>query len=232
MKANKEKLELYIHVLDILLLCFAVIVAFGVTGEYLFQLSSFGRFTAIGVDGEAVLGFLSFLFSRRLRAIQDIEIAALRRDVAEANRLAEQDRLARIKIEERLAPRRVIGRDKQHVIALLRSSGHRIIDIVKYKNDAEVATLVHDISEVLTESGWTPTLYEPASSEPIVGITVEIDPQNPPTLQAGTALVSTLSIAGLSASGPNSSLPRNNALTAPPGTRPATAAVRLTIGRK
>lgn len=232
MKSNKEKLESYIHVLDILLLCFAVIVAFGVTGEYLFHLSSFGRFTAIGVDGEAVLGFLSFLFNRRLRAIQDIEIASLKRDLAEANRLAEQDRLARARIELRLAPRNITEQDRQAMIPLLRPFRERIIDIIKCANDAEVDELTFQISRVLTDSGWKPSEYTPDSGRPLQGIRVEVDSKNPQNSEAGKALVSALSITEFSVDGPDSFSPSQLKLNPLSGTQPPGASVRLTIGRK
>ena len=49
-----------------------------------------------------MLGFVTFVLNYRLRIIQDTEIASLKRDVAEAQHLTEQERLARMKIEERM----------------------------------------------------------------------------------------------------------------------------------
>ena len=233
-KTTQEKLEARIKVLEILMLVFAVFVAIGVTGEVLLPSSGFARFTAIGVDGEAVLGFVTFMLNYRLRTIQDAENASLKRDVAEAQRLTEQERLARMKIEERLAPRHIAEPDRQGVIAALRphASAGRLIDIIKCRNDAEVDALTHQLSGVLTDAGWKPTVYGPNSDEPLLGITVEVNPQSPPSIQAATALISALTIAGLSAGGPDFSLPRQHIAIPPPGTRPADAAVRLTIGRK
>jgi hypothetical protein len=210
------------------------IVGVGVTGEVFLPSSGFARFTAIGVDGEAVLGFVTFVLNYRLRTIQDTEIASLRRDVAEAQRLTEQERLARVKIEERLAPRHVAEADRLAVISALRphASAGRLIDIIKYPNDAEVDALTHQLSGILTDAGWKPTIYGSGSDEPLLGLTVEVNPQNTQSVQAGTALISALTIAGLSAAGPDCSLPRRHISNPPPGTRPADAAVRLSIGRK
>jgi hypothetical protein len=72
------------------------------------------------VDGEAVLGFVTFVLNYRLRIIQDTEIASLKRDVAEAQHLTEQERLARMKIEERMAPRHIAEADLHGVIAAMR----------------------------------------------------------------------------------------------------------------
>jgi hypothetical protein len=233
-KTNKEKPEARIKVLEILMLVFAVIVGVGVTGEVFLPSSGFARFTAIGVDGEAMLGFVTFVLNYRLRTIQDTEITSLRRDVVEAQRLTEQERLARMKIEERLAPRHFADANRQGAIAALRphASAGRLIDIIKCPNDAEVDALTHQLSGVLTDAGWKPTVYGPNSDEPLVGLTVEVNPQSPPSIQAGTALISALTIAGLSAAAPVASLPRRHIASPPPGTRPADAAVRLTIGRK
>jgi hypothetical protein len=233
-KTTKEKIESRIKVLEILLMIFAAFVGIGVTGEVFSRSIIFGRFTAVGVDGEAVLGFVTFLLNYRLRTIQDAENASLKRDVAEAQRLTEQERLARMKIEERLAPRHIGEGERQRMIAALRphASSGRLVDIIKCPNDAEVDALTHQLSRLLTDAGWNPTVYSPGSDEPLLGIMVEVNPQNTPSVQAGTALISALAIAGLSAGGPEFSLPRRGALNPSPGTRPADALVRITIGRK
>jgi hypothetical protein len=233
-KTVKDKLEACIKVLGILMLIFAVFVGIGVTGEIFSRSLVFGRFTAVGVDGEAALGFVTFLLNYRLRTIQDTEIALLKSDVAEAQRLTEQERLARMKIEERLAPRHIAEDDRQRMIAALRphATAGRLVDIIKCPNDAEVDALTHRLSGVLTDAGWKPTVFAPGSDEPLLGITVEVRPQSPPSVQAGTALISALAIAGLGAGGPEFSLPRRGISNPPPGTRPADALVRITIGRK
>jgi hypothetical protein len=233
-KTTKDKLESRIDILDILLLVFAALVAVGVTGEYVYGYSRFGQLTAVGVGGEAVLGFLNFLQNRRLRGLQELEIVSLKRDVAESNRLAEQDRLARMKIEERLAPRQLTEKNRDAIIPLLRqfADAGRLVDIIKYPNDAEVDALTYQVLQVLRDAAWKPTVYGPASSKPMSGIVVEFDPKNPSTRNAATALHSALTDAGLNPKGPNPSLPRHEAFTAPPGTPPAGASIRLTIGSK
>jgi hypothetical protein len=231
---NKDQLEKYIGILDILLLCFAGVVAIGVTGEYFFHLPRFGRWTALGVDGEAVLGFVSFLQNRRLRTLQEGETALLRRDVAEANRSAEQEKLARVRIEERLARRHLTDDNLKTIIAALRplADAGRLIDVVKYPNDSEVAELAYQLTRVLKDAGWNPAEYGLDATEPISGILIEIDGSNPPTRVAANTLVSALSAAGLSVAGPASTLPRTAGLSVPIGTRPVGGAIRVTIGGK
>ena len=63
-----------------------------------------------------MLGFVTFVLNYRLRIIQDTEIASLKRDVAEAQHLTEQERLARtkntrMKIEAWMAPRHIAEAD-------------------------------------------------------------------------------------------------------------------------
>ncbi|MGD0793910.1 MAG: hypothetical protein ABR920_19260 [Terriglobales bacterium] len=217
---SKERLEAWLKVLDILLIAFGIFVAVGVTGEDVFGWPRFGVVVAIGVTAEAVLSFLHVRKSHQLQAIQESEIASIKRDAAEANRLAEQDRLARVKIEERLAPRFLTEKDQSSAVAALKPFASRLVDIVKYPDDAEVSELARQISGVLTDAGWKPAVS--VSGEPLTGIVVEIDPKNPPNLTAGQALVTALSGAGLNVKGPVPSLH-----TAPTG-----GSVRVTVGRK
>jgi hypothetical protein len=116
-----------------------------------------------------------------LRIIQDTEIASLKRDVAEAQHLTEQERLARMKIEELMAPRHIAEADRHGVIAavLPHASAGRLIDIIKCPNDAEVDALTHQLCGVLTDSGWKPTVHSPDSDEPLLGLMVEVNPKNP-----------------------------------------------------
>lgn len=227
---NKEQLEKCIGILEVLLLCFAGLVAVGVTGEYFFHLPSFGWLTALGVDGEAVLGFLSLLLNRSLRTLQEREIALLRRDVAESNRLAEQERLARVRIEARLARRHLTGDDLRTLVAGLQPLANRIclIDIVKYPDDSEVTDLFSQLLQVFKDAGWKPTESSLDQNEQISGILIEFDGNQPPAKDAANTLASALSAAGLSVGGPVSTPPRNAGGV---GSRLG-AAIRVTIGPK
>ena len=195
---------------DILMLLFAGLVAIGVTGEVFAPSQGFGRFAAAGVDGEALLGFASFLLNRRLRALQDLEIAALGRDLAEARRSTEQERLARVKLEERLAPRYITEENQHRVVAVLRPEAMtgRLVDLIKCPNDAEVDALVRQLFGLLTEAGWKPAVYTASSDDPFLGITVWVNPNNAPSIRAGKVLISAMAIAGLSAMGPDLTLPK------------------------
>jgi hypothetical protein len=136
-------------------------------------------------------------------------------------------------VSQVVEPSQVFGRltekSRKAMIAALKpfAVSGRLIDIVKYANDSEVADLAYQLSAVLRDAGWKPTEYMRSSYEPLSGLLIEIDPKNPPTRAAADALLSALSAAGLSARGPVLSLSHDIGLTEPPG---AGAAIRLTIG--
>jgi pyrimidine deaminase RibD-like protein len=125
--------------------------------------------------------------------------------------LAQQDKSARV----------IIEKDRQSVIATLKPFAPRLVDIVKSPDDAEVSELALQLSTILTDSGWKPTILTSSLGEPLSGIVVEIDPKNPPNLTAGNVLVSAFSSARLSVEGPNQSL--RTPLTG--------ASVRIVVGR-
>ena len=221
---EKERLQATLRLLDNLLIAFGVVVAVGLIGEE-FGLPRFGVAVAVGVTAEAILTFLHVLKSRQLETMQELEIATIKRDAAEANRLAEQDRLARVKIEERLAPRLIADSDRQNIVDALKhfAGAGRMVDVLKHPDDAEVSGLTRQLLGILIDSGWKPTMLPDAPIKPLSGIAVEVAPNNSAAnLDAGKALVSTFSKAGLKVNGPSDTL----RLT------PTGAAIRITVGQK
>jgi pyrimidine deaminase RibD-like protein len=124
---------------------------------------------------------------------------------------------------------RLTEESRKEMIAALRpfALSGRIIDLVKYADDTAVADLAYQLSAVPRDAGWKPTEYTRTSYEPLSGLLMEIDPKNAITRAAADALLSALSDAGLSVSGPVPSLPHDIGFGAPSG---AGAAIRLTIG--
>ena len=80
-----------------------------------FWLLIFGVIVVMGVGGESIFGIRHWWNSRKLQAIEDLEstaqqaqvaglnaeIARLSNETAEANARAEQDRLARVKLDQK-----------------------------------------------------------------------------------------------------------------------------------
>jgi hypothetical protein len=221
---DKERLQATLRLLDNLLIAFGVVVAAGLIGEE-FRFPHFGSAVTIGVTAEAILTFLHVRKSRHLEVMQELEITAIKRDAAEANRLAEQDRLARVQIEERLAPRLITDTDRQKIVEVLKrfANAGRMVDMIKYPDDAEVSRLTHQLFRVLTDSGWKPRMLPDAPVDSFSGITVEVAQNNlAGSLEAAKSLVSSFSTAGLNVNGPSGTL----RLT------PTGAAIRITVGQK
>jgi len=221
---EKERLQATLRLLDNLLIAFGVVVAVGLIGEE-FGLPRFGVAVAVGVTAEAILTFLHVLKSRQLETMQELEIATIKRDAAEANRLAEQDRLARVKIEERLAPRLIADSDRQNIVDALKhfAGAGRMVDVLKHPDDAEVSGLTRQLLGILIDSGWKPKMLPDAPTKLLSGIAVEVAQNNPAAnSEVGKALVSVFVKAGLKVNGPSDTL----RLT------PTGAAIRITVGQK
>jgi hypothetical protein len=114
---NKRRLESHQDVLTWWLDGFTALVVLGLIIEYLPDLvKAFhpphlvgGLLITVGVAGELVIGVLSSRTETKVREINDSIIANIRADAAaaeeraaEANRIAEEERLARVRIEQRL----------------------------------------------------------------------------------------------------------------------------------
>jgi len=160
---NKAALEASLSTLDTLIQVFAVLVA-------------------IGIMGEVGFGVRHWVLNRRLHVIQHAEdlnqeetISGLKKDAAlaleraakaeenlgeakrqaaEANRIAEQERLERIKIEERLASRRISKSKKEEIVKLLTPFAGARITLQKIGDD-EATEFANDLISVLKESHWT-----------------------------------------------------------------------------
>jgi hypothetical protein len=159
---NKEELEALLRTLDLWVIGFGILVAIGVTGE-------------------AVVGFMHFRKSselQRLQAAENLaqqhEIERLRKEseairsdtakalervanaeqqAAESNRIAEQERLARLQIEERLAPRHVSSDQaktlKQELLNLV---GHKIT-VTTAALQPEIVEYAQQIARALRAAG-------------------------------------------------------------------------------
>jgi uncharacterized membrane protein len=101
---------------------------------------------AIGVAGEFLGDYLARPFQRRIDAAREAGVAQLTKDsqqaqariaeaqanvadaqakAAQANRIAEEERLARIKIEQRMAPRTLTIEQRQRVIDTIKPFGRQ-----------------------------------------------------------------------------------------------------------
>lgn len=131
----------------------------------------FGIIVVIGVAGESFFGIRHWWNSRKLKVLQDqenaeqaAEIARLHsvtaealKQAADANRTAEEERLARIKIEEKLAWRRIDAAEHDRIVSALKPHGGAAVEVLKL-GDIEAATFADDLIEALRDSGWLVTV--------------------------------------------------------------------------
>jgi hypothetical protein len=90
------------------------------------------------------------------------DIAQARKDAAEANRTAEQERLARIRIEEEFARRRLPQDQHSEIGSRLKRFAGDTASVWFNQGDSEGCTFASDIVSVLPEAQWS--LVGPPSS--------------------------------------------------------------------
>lgn len=100
----------------------------------------------------------SFEISRQsfeLRIQEAVTEAALANArAAEANEKTEQERLARIKIEQSLLPRLITDAIRQNISEKLTQLSSRRLDIIIFSDESEAIRFAEDIYGAFTNAGW------------------------------------------------------------------------------
>lgn len=78
---------------------------------------------------------------------------------AEANKIAEGERLARLKLEARVAPRRIRGEQRQKMVAVLSAARPSGVAIVSRLLDSEGLDFAEDIAAAFKASNWQAPSY-------------------------------------------------------------------------
>jgi hypothetical protein len=147
----------------------AVVVLVGIVGEYVAPFVSalprIGLFASLravwpgvlitaGIAGEILFSMLVASVEGRLQSIQAQRTAEALREAANANLLAEQERLARAKIEERIAFRTLTPEQQHELANVLRiHSGQKFIPYcVTVTPDVEI--VCRWLMDVLKNAGW------------------------------------------------------------------------------
>jgi hypothetical protein len=127
----------------------------------------FGIIVVIGVAGESFFGIRHWWNSRKLQKIQEQESDALHAEIArlgketadanaraaEANRIAEEERLARLKLEEKIAPRRLTSAEISKLARLLEPFAGSSLSIhVTAASGLEGTNLANDILAALNRA--------------------------------------------------------------------------------
>jgi len=177
----------------------------------------FTLLVVLGVGGELFVHLKQSRANKKLIAIQhaeaetqQAEIARLNKDAeafkldvakaneraSEANRIAEQERLARLKIEERLAPRSLTKAQAEKLTAALLPFQGQKIEIVEYGLSREASSLSKQIQAALVAAKWdVKVIGVIGGAETDPGIIVLVATQQTQSLAGGT-LVKTLNDEG------------------------------------
>jgi hypothetical protein len=120
----------------------------------------------------AVAGSFSWYFSHKLSDKKDSEFNSFRESsntaiseaqarsaeanarAAEANKIAEEERLARVKIETRLAPRSLSQESRNSISQAVKQFAPQTFDILWYPDDQESLNFANQIFAALKDAGW------------------------------------------------------------------------------
>ena len=126
-------------------------------------------FTALA----AVAGSFSWWFLHKLAVRKDAELVQFQQSsnqaiaeahaesatanarAAEANKIAEQERVERLKLEERLAFRSIDANARAKISAALKVFAPQPYDMIWYPDDKESYSLSNEIFNILNDAGWT-----------------------------------------------------------------------------
>ena len=111
------------------------------------RLLIFGIVVAIGVSGEAVLGTIHFLKTDRLRIIDRQEARQLELRISELTKAAEDERLARAKIEERVAPRHLTVVQQETLVADLQPFAGQEVILFGDTSFKEIGDIMDELAE-------------------------------------------------------------------------------------
>lgn len=117
----------------------------------------------VGVMIEGLADGGIFLAAGKLRMIQAAELEGMRLEVAsanaraaEANQKAERERLERLKLEEKLAPRRLSRESGKIIVSKLKLRGPDTpVSIFVCRHDSEMMRFANELGEVLQLAGWS-----------------------------------------------------------------------------
>lgn len=178
----------------------------------------------IGVAGELLGDFLAGPARKRQEESRKLEIAGLtkkageadqkaegfRLQIAQANeraanaeketarlkRTAEDERIARVRIEERMAPRRITSKQHDEFVSVLIPYSGSVVGLEQL-GEKEATTFAEDILNVLSDSGWNVLKsFSGIVSPPPYGLICIVDDSTPAGKALG-ALLKTLPTANV-----------------------------------
>jgi hypothetical protein len=166
------------------------------------------------------------------------QIAEAQARAAEANQKAEGERLARVKIEERLAPRSVSPERFSAIVSTLVLFPATSISIWQAGETPEIGGMARTVLAATQAARWDVNLWTWTGAGPFIGLIIVTKPEaTPQIVAAGDALASALNMAGLQCVKEN--WPANQPWetvggmhNGPQTPRPTQAPIRIVIGAK
>jgi len=240
---DKAALEALIDVLDKWATFFTLLVVIGVGGELVVHIKSSRtskRLIALQHEEEkrreTEIARLTTEAerARRERAAADLRIAEAQQRAAEANQKAEEERLARLKIEEKLAPRHMTADQQQAIAGKLKAFAGQKLNVFVYASDQEVVRFANSLIPALQSAGWVLSVSagQEGAARAVPGMLVEFrDGASAKDLAAGRALVEALSRERFGVSGPAEMYRGASGLMGSINEDP-TAALKLIVGHK
>lgn len=160
--------------------------------------------------------------------------AQAEKEAAKSNEAAEKERLARLQLEARLAPRSLSSSQQRDVVERLKSFRGASLDIFVYGDTSEMLSIGSTISSLARAAGWGVRIWGVSVEMVVVGFVVGTRPgADKATERAADELVLALNHNGISAIRGNVfALPLPGRLTGPPWNGNETAPIRMLIGTK
>jgi hypothetical protein len=193
----------------------AATVLFGVVGEYVAEFTEFATkmeiekklakiSTLVLIVGLTVelLGLVkTSQLSGRLIASLEEQSGEANARAAEAIKVAEQERLARVKIEEKLAWRDLNRVQQERIIAKIATFRGQSFDLITYLEDQEAVNLAKKIGSALVVSQWVHTPSNSALGfSLLLGVVIHVAPSQKANFEsAAEALASALQAEGIAA---------------------------------
>jgi hypothetical protein len=168
-----------------------------------------------------------------------LQIAQANERAAKAEKATEDERLARVKIEEKLAPRHLTLEQQQVIARQLRRSPSQQVSIWSYGEDLEIKGFTEDIVNIFTPtegSGWV-LVGRFTGKDPhgrtIAGVLIETRKgADERTLAAARLLVSALRNERVVVSGPDERNDNGGSFIGIVGSGAISAPITITIGKK
>ncbi len=109
----------------------------------------------IGVFVEVFVSFWVYRVSSRIEKFDAEELEEMRLKTAEAEKALESERLARLTLEEKLAPRRLFGAAAHRIASRLKlREPSATVPIFICRYDSEIMRFANDLNDVLFGAGW------------------------------------------------------------------------------